>query len=77
MKRRNPTADCDFSLEAPAIRKRFARVAPSGELLPCNFKLLRHWELTEEASRFLSKVNRVEEGALRDRSCQQMAMVVY
>ncbi len=60
MKRRHQPIDSDHFAATTSLKKRFVKVPPTAEPLPCKFKLLRHWELTEEASRFLSMGNKIE-----------------
>lgn len=77
MKRRHPSTENESFSPSNANRKRFVRIPPTADLLPCKFKLLRQWELTEEASRFLSIGNKVEEQAISDRTSPQLAVVLY
>lgn len=77
MKRRNMSSDCEFGASSPLPRKRFARAVASNDSLPCKFKLVQAWQLTEEASQFISKANKMDEKALNDRSSPQMAVVLY
>ena len=77
MKRRHPTFDLDSPSDCSVPRKRYSRVMASSDTLPCKFKLLRAWQLTETASRFISKANKMDDQALRDRSNPQMAVVLY
>lgn len=77
MKRRHLSTDTERTSSPSPPRKRFSKAPPKVESLPCKLKFLRHWELTEEASRFLSLGNKVEEQALSDRTCPQLALVVY
>lgn len=77
MKRRHQPIDSEHLAAPASLKKRFVKVPPTAEPLPCKFKLLRHWELTEEASRFLSMGNKIEEQACSDRTTPQLALVLY
>lgn len=77
MKRKHFPSDSEDFEEPIHFRKRFARAPHSREYLPCKFKLFRHWELTEELSRYLTLKNRVEDNQIDDRTNPQLAVVPY
>ena len=60
MKRKSHPSDSEDS-EPTTTRKRFAKAPPAKESLPCKFKLLRQWALTEEVSHYLTVKNGIKE----------------
>ena len=77
MKRKYSPSSCDDSDQSNTYRKRFVRVLPTRESLPCKFKLFQQWELTEEVSRYLTLKNKVEGNQICDRTNPQLAIVPY
>ncbi len=76
MKRRHNPLDDTFNYEIPNT-KRYARRPLTQNTLPFKLHLLNHWELAEEAARYISLDSRIEETTLSDRTNPQLAMVVY